>query len=549
MSSRVLTSFGADEINRATNDRAETAPPVLTLRGISKRFGPLAALDDVSLTIERGKVHCLLGENGAGKSTLCNVIFGVHQPDTGEICLDGRPFRPTGPADSLAAGIAMVHQHFSVIGAMTVVENLMMGQSRGRLQRNVFAERIRELSQTYDLAVDPDRLVDDLSVGERQRVEVVKCLMREPRLLLLDEPTAVLPPPEVDALLEICRKVADRGRGVILVTHKLVEIARIADQVTVLRAGRVVDSAPMAGAEMGRFVRSMIGRDIASLDTVLSASLGAKPAAPPAEAKAKARTRRAGAQEDALTVDAVSFYDKAGVQRLDAITIEVRRGEIVGLAGVEGNGQSELGAILAGLAAPSSGRLFIAGREVTGLKPKAITAAGAGIVPEDRHASACILDMSVAENLFLGDLGRFSAFGLVRRSAMTEAAADLMRRHDVRAPSASAPMANLSGGNQQKAVLARELSLDPLVFLLAAQPTRGLDIGAVGAVYDRIRRARDAGVGVLLISSELDELIAVADRILVIFRGRIIGAQPADPSAREAIGRLMAGETLREPAA
>jgi general nucleoside transport system ATP-binding protein len=476
------------------------------------------------------------------------VIFGVNQPDTGEICLDGRPFRPTGPADSLAAGIAMVHQHFSVIGAMTVVENLMMGQSRGRLQRNVFAARIRELSQTYDLAVDPDRLVDDLSVGERQRVEVVKCLMREPRLLLLDEPTAVLPPPEVDALLEICRKVADGGRGVILVTHKLVEIARIADQVTVLRAGRVVDSAPMAGAEMGRFVRSMIGRDIASLDTVLSASLGAKPAAPPAEAKAKARIRRAGAQEDALTVDAVSFYDKAGVQRLDAITIEVRRGEIVGLAGVEGNGQSELGAILAGLA-PSSGRLFIAGREVTGLKPKAITAAGAGIVPEDRHASACILDMSVAENLFLGNLGRFSAFGLVRRSAMNEAAADLMRRYDVRAPRASAPMANLSGGNQQKAVLARELSLDPLVFLLAAQPTRGLDIGAVGAVYDRIRQARDAGVGVLLISSELDELIAVADRILVIFRGRIIGDQPADPSAREAIGRLMAGETLRVPAA
>lgn len=542
-------SSGANEINRVSNAAAETPPSVLSLRGISKRFGSLAALHDVSLTIERGKVHCLLGENGAGKSTLCNVIFGVHQPDAGEIRLDGRPFRPSGPVDSLAAGIAMVHQHFSVIGAMTVVENLMMGQVHGRLQRKVFAERIRELSQAYDLAVDPDRLVDDLSVGERQRVEVVKCLMREPRLLLLDEPTAVLPPPEIDALLGICRKVADSGRGVILVTHKLVEIAKIADQVTVLRAGRVVDSGAMAGAEMSRFVRSMIGRDIASLDNVLSASLGAKPAAPPAKQNAKARTRRAGAEEDALTVDAVSFYDKAGVQRLDAITIEVRPGEIVGLAGVEGNGQTELGAILAGLAAPSSGRLFIAGREVTGHKPKAITAAGAGIVPEDRHASACILDMSVAENLFLGNLGRFSSFGLVRRSAMTEAADDLMRRHDVRAPSASAPMSNLSGGNQQKAVLARELSLDPLVFLLAAQPTRGLDIGAIGAVYDRIRRARDAGAGVLLISSELDELIAVADRILVIFRGRIIGDQPADPSAREAIGQLMAGESLRESAA
>src|ERR1700751_3730072 len=257
-------SFATTPIDLTALHAPGGTPPVLALHRLSKHFGALAALSDVSLTIERGEVHCLLGENGAGKSTLCNVSFGVHQPDSGEILLDDRPFRPSGPADSLAAGIAMVHQHFSVIGTMTVVDNLMMGQASGRLRRTVFAERVRELSRTYDLAIEPDRLVDDLSVGERQRVEVVKCLMREPRLLLLDEPTAVLPPLEIEALLDVCRKVADRGRGVVLVTHKLAEIAKVADRVTVLRAGRVVDAGPMVAADMGRFVRSMVGRDIAS---------------------------------------------------------------------------------------------------------------------------------------------------------------------------------------------------------------------------------------------------------------------------------------------
>jgi simple sugar transport system ATP-binding protein len=519
--------------------------PVLAIRGLAKNFGALAALTDVSLTIERGQVHCLLGENGAGKSTLCNVIFGVHTPDAGDIEFEGAPFRPVGPAAALAAGVAMVHQHFSVIGTMTVVDNLMMGQVSGRLHRRLFADRIRSLSLTYDLAVDPDRLVDDLSVGERQRVEIVKCLMREPHLLLLDEPTAVLPPPEVDALLAVCRKVADSGCGVVLVTHKLAEIAKVADMVTVLRAGRVVDSGTIRGSDMGRFVRAMVGRDVATLDRAVSTSLGAMMTGSAKSPEGEGESQSPRHLEDALVVDGVSFQDRAGIKRLDEITIEVGRGEIVGIAGVEGNGQSELGNILAGLAAPTSGRVFVAGREVTGLRPKAITAAGVGIVPEDRHAIGCILGMSIAENLFLNDLGAFSTFGFVRRGAMMAAAADLMRRQDIRGPGPAAPMSSLSGGNQQKAVLARELSLDPLVFLLAAQPTRGLDIGAIGAVYVRIRAARDAGAGVLLISSELDELIAVADRILVIFRGHIIGAQPADPGARATIGRLMAGASLQ----
>jgi ABC-type uncharacterized transport system ATPase subunit len=519
-------------------------PPVLALRGLSKKFGALVALNDVALTVEPGEVHCVLGENGAGKSTLCNVIFGVHQRDSGEILLDGRSFRPSRPADSLTAGAAMVHQHFSIIGTMTVVDNLMLGFVGGRVTRKAAADRIRDLSRAYDLAVDPDALVETLSVGERQRVEFLKCFMHEPRLLLLDEPTAVLPPPEVQALLTVCRRFADQGRGVILVTHKLAEIAGVADRVTVLRAGEMVDSGPIIGGDMRRFVSAMIGRDVASLDIALSASIGGEVELIEEETMTlNRRPRNIG--ESALLVDDVTVHDKLGVKRLDAISFEVGRGELVGIAGVEGNGQSELSAVIAGLSTVSSGRFFVAGRELTNRKPKTIAEAGVGIVPEDRHADGCILSMNVAENLFLNNFDRFSSFGFVRRRAMIRAAAEMMQKQDVRAASPEVRMSSLSGGNQQRAILARELSIDPLVFLLAAHPTRGLDIAAVGAVYDRIRSARDSGVGVLLISSDLDELIAVVDRVLVIFRGRIIGEHPADRSARRAIGQLMAGQTLK----
>jgi simple sugar transport system ATP-binding protein len=523
---------------------------LLELAGITKRFGAVTALHEVSLSVRAGEVHCLLGENGAGKSTLCNVIFGVHAPDAGVMRLHDRPFSPAGPADSLAAGIVMIHQHFSLVPTMSAVENLMLGPLRGRLRREEFATRIRALTAEYRLDVDVDRPVGDLSVGERQRVEIVKCLVRNPQLLVLDEPTAVLPPEEVGALLAICRRVAAGGRAVILVTHKLAEIASVADRTTVLRAGRVVESVEMAGADMRALVRSMVGRDIVSLDATAAATLGVAtaPTAAPApgpdpEVTGPVARRPSGGRppEDALVLDGVSFRDAAGSLRLDSMTIVVKPGEIVGIAGVEGNGQSELGMILAGLARPSAGRVFVGGRNLTGRSPGEITAAGVGIVPEDRHGVACIDGMSVAENLFLGRLQRFSRFGLVRRKALTAAAADMMSRFDVRASGPGAPFSALSGGNQQKAVLARELSVDPLVFLLAAQPTRGLDVGAVSTVYGHIRAARARGAGVLLISSELDELIAVADRILVIYRGRIVGEMAAAPGNREAIGGLMSG--------
>lgn len=514
-------------------------PAILSVTDLSKAFGTLRALDGVTLDVRGGEVHCLLGENGAGKSTLCNLIFGVYQPTEGEIRLDGVARRFNNPAESLAGGISMVHQHFSVIGRMSVVENLMMGQVKGRLNHRAFADRIRELSDAYDLAVEPMRRIETLSVGERQRVEILKAMMREPRLLVLDEPTAVLPPLEIDALLSVCRKVADSGRGVLLVTHKLAEIATVADRVTVLRAGRVTDRSEEPRNDMPRLVQSMVGREISLHDDGLAAILGARPE----QGGAALRGRRASpaARGRALTIDAVSYRNQLGVQSLDNITIEIAPGEIVGLAGVEGNGQSELSLILAGLMAATTGRIFVGGKDVTRLKPRELTASGVGIVPEDRHATGCIVEMSVAENLFLGRIAQFQTFGILRRREMNREAAAIMEQHDVRASGPSAAMSSLSGGNQQKAVLARELAIDPLVFLLAAQPTRGLDVGAVSAVYRRIRSAAEGGTGVLLVSSELDELISVADRILVIFRGGIVGEQPAAPSAREAIGRLMAG--------
>lgn len=515
------------------------APSVLAVTNLSKSFGSLHALDGVTLDVRAGEVHCLLGENGAGKSTLCNLIFGVYQPTSGEILLDGVPRRFANPAESLTSGISMVHQHFSVIGRMTVIENLMMGQARGRLNRRAFAARIRELSEAYDLAIDPDRLVETLSVGERQRVEILKALMREPRLLVLDEPTAVLPPLEIDALLNICRKVAEGGRGVLLVTHKLAEIAQVADRVTVLRGGRVVRCSETPRRDMSQLVQAMVGREISQADDGMAAILGAKKS----ERSEEELSRRSNTRErgKALTIDALSYDSALGVRCLDNVTVEIAPGEIVGLAGVEGNGQSELGLILAGLLSPTSGRVFVDSREVTRMKPRELTAHGVGIVPEDRHATGCIVELSVADNLFLGKLKQFQTFGLLRRGEMGRQAATMMAQHDVRAPGPFAPMSSLSGGNQQKAVLARELAIDPLIFLLAAQPTRGLDVGAVSAVYHRIRAAAEAGAGVLLVSSELDELISVADRILVIFRGKIVGETRAEPSTREVIGRLMAG--------
>jgi simple sugar transport system ATP-binding protein len=526
---------------------AVTATPLLSLRGVSKRFGSLQALDDVSIDIAPAEIHGLLGENGAGKSTLCNLVFGVYQPDAGEMLFEGAPHRPQGPARALSQGIAMVHQHFSLVSDMTVVENLMLGQTQGVLRRKEYAQRVAALSQEYGLALDPMAPVDSLSVGERQRVEIVKCLMRNPRLVVLDEPTAVLLPAEIEGLLEVCQRVAAKGCSVVLVTHKLAEIKKVANRVTVLRGGRVVAASSAPAQEIGRLVRAMIQRDLDGLGVGAGAMLG-EPAEAHGGHAAGADDGRHGtetpkpAEDEALQVNGVTVRDAEGVERLSNFTLIVNRGEIVGVAGVEGNGQSELAAVLSGMTRASDGRFFVRGQDMTESSPKALTTAGVGVVPEDRHAVACVTGMSLAENLVLNRLEHYRRFGLLDRRALRTAALDLMQRFDVRAAGPDVTFGGLSGGNQQKAVLGREISTEGLVFLLAAQPTRGLDVGAVEAVYGQIRAACRSGVGVLLISSELDELLAVAHRVVVLYRGRVMGHCATDGGARERIGAMMAGQ-------
>ncbi|WP_408481179.1 ABC transporter ATP-binding protein [Paraburkholderia sp. RL17-383-BIF-A] len=527
---------------------------VLRMDGIVKRFGAFQALSDVSLELFAGEVHCLLGENGAGKSTLCNVMFGVHQPDAGAMWLDGARYEPHSPRDALTHGIAMVHQHFSLVEDVSVLDNLLLGQVRGWLDRKREAQRVRALVAELGLALDPDARVAELSVGEKQRVEIVKCLIREPRLLVLDEPTAVLLPAEIDALLDTCARVVARGCAVVLVTHKLAEIRRIADRATVLQSGRVVARSSTPSADVNALVRAMIQRpgnaeqdsaSAAGANASTNANASASATPPPATRSASPYGRPLA--DEALQVDGLTVRDADGVTRLEDCTLVVNRGEIVGIAGVEGNGQSELGAVLAGMQKASAGRFFVQGADCTQAAPQTLTKAGVGVVPEDRHAVGCVPDMSLTENLFLNRLDDYARHGFMRRRAMRRDARALMQRFDVRAASPDVAFRGLSGGNQQKAVLARELTLDGLAVLIAAQPTRGLDVGAVAAVYDHIRAARDEGVGVLLISSELDELMAVADRVLVMYRGRIMGTCVPDASQlnlqRERIGAWMAGQT------
>jgi ABC-type uncharacterized transport system ATPase subunit len=525
--------------------------PVLGLTGITKRFGTFLALDQVTLDVRAGEIHCLLGENGAGKSTLCNVVFGVHRADAGTLALHGERFTPRDPAHALAAGIAMVHQHFSLVGNMSAIEIMMLGRAIQRrpwqrLRPAEIGAQVETLAASFGLAVDLHRPVEQLSVGERQRIEVLKCLLDSPRLLVLDEPTAVLPPGEVASLLAMCRQVAAGGCGVVLVTHKLAEIAEIAHRTTVLRRGRVIETVVMNGAasDLGALVRSMVGREVRALDADDAVRGGDVQ-----EVTEAVTAAHVAVAPPALQIDRLVVKDDTGAVRVN-LSLSVRRGEIVGLAGVEGNGQSELGLVLAGLLGPgagnvtgtSAGTISIDGCDVTGAPPKVLTQLGVGIVPEDRHAVGCHVDLSVAENLFLGGLGRFTRLGLLRRPALATAAQARMAAFDVRATGPNVAMASLSGGNQQKVVLARELSTERLRFLLAAQPTRGLDVGAVEAVYTQIRAARDRGCGVLLISSELDELIAVADRILVIYKGNVVGELPARRESRQAIGALMSGQ-------
>ncbi len=523
-----------DDRGRAASPASDAPDPVLAIRDVSKRFGGLQALGSVDLDLRPGEIHCLLGENGAGKSTLCNVIFGLHPPDAGTLLLRGTTYAPKGPQAALSAGIAMVHQHFSLVPELSVLENLCLG-GRGRFDRRREAERFAAIAGRFGIAVPFDARVEALSVGERQRVEILKCLSREPGIVVLDEPTAVLPPGEIDALLDLILRMASDGKAILLVTHKLAESERVADRITVLRHGRVTLRA--RGGDVGRaeLAAAIVGAPVGVEDPDEIArgsdNIASDRYAPPGSSAAPA----------ALMLDTLSVADEAGAEKVSRITLLMPPGEIVGVAGVEGNGQSELALALAGLLPTSHGRFFVADRELTRAAPGEVSAAGVGIVPEDRQAVGGILGRSVAENIDLGALAPFRRGPFVDRRAMNRAAEGLIERFDIRCSGPGARFESLSGGNQQKVVLARELTLNARHLLVAAQPTRGLDIGATRATYGHIRAAARGGAGVLLISSELDDLLAICDRIVVMYRGRFVGEMASGSYDRQKLGALMAG--------
>ncbi|MFE7720290.1 ABC transporter ATP-binding protein [Nocardia rhizosphaerihabitans] len=511
--------------------------PALTLQGLGKSFGDVQALHDVDVTVESGTVHCVLGENGAGKSTLCNLVFGGYRPDTGRMTLGGTEFRPDSPAAAMAAGVAMVHQHFSLVTTMTVAENLLLTQRGVRMRRAELTDRLDEITERYRLRIDLDQQVATMPVGARQKVEIVKALLRDPSLILLDEPTGVLDPAEIDALIDTCRAVAADGKAVVLVTHKLGEVARVADAATVLRRGTVAGGGRMSNTGIAQLLTAMVGRTAADLDPTVAATLGLDTARP--------ATKVTPAPETAppvLSVDGLTAHRADGSTALDEVRLRVRPGEIVGIAGVEGNGQSELVAVLAGSTPAAAGTVTLDGTDITAARPATRTGLGLGVVPEDRHRDAMVADMTIAENLFLGQLGRFRRFGLLDKRAMGRAAQAELERFDVRAAGPWVRMGALSGGNQQKVVLARELSTENLRCLVAAQPTRGLDIGAVDFVLTQLRRAAADGCGVLVVSSEVPELLALCDRVLVAYRGTLTGpVETADPTAAQQISELMMG--------
>ncbi|HEY0936809.1 MAG TPA: ABC transporter ATP-binding protein [Trebonia sp.] len=502
----------------------------LELRGITKRFGPLVANDGISLSVAPGQVHALLGENGAGKTTLMNVLYGLMQPDEGEIVIDGAPASFHSPKDAIAAGIGMVHQHFMLVPVFTVAENVTLGIEQagraGLLDRRRARREVAELSHRYGLDVDPDALVEDLPVGLQQRVEIVKALVRQANVLILDEPTAVLTPAETEELFRIVRQLRDGGTSIIFISHKLREVQAIADKVTVLRRGAVVgERPPSASAE--DLAALMVGRNV------------------------QLRVSKAPARpgEAVLSVTGLTVRGDDGRTHVDDLSFDVRAGEILGIAGVQGNGQTELCEALLGLRPAAAGTVTLNGQDLTRETPRTRLRAGIAYVPEDRTEDGLVSSFSVSDNLILDlyDRKPFASGINLRLPEIARNAAARIEEFDVRTGSPGTPAGTLSGGNQQKVILARELGREHKL-LIASQPTRGIDVGSIEFVHRRIVDQRDHGVAVLIVSSELDEIYALADRIAVMYEGKITGFRDPDVSATE-LGRLMAGGADVETAA
>ena len=502
----------------------------LELRGITKRFGPLTANDSIDLTIEEGQIHALLGENGAGKSTLMNVLYGMHAPDEGQILIDGTPVTFKGPGDAVAAGIGMVHQHFMLIPVFTVAESIALGFEptgpAGIISRERARGTVREVSARFGFDLDPDALIEDLPVGAQQRVEIVKALSREAKVLILDEPTAVLTPQETDELMTIMRQLADAGTSIVFITHKLREIRAVADKITVIRRGRVVGHASPTDSEAS-LATQMVGREVLM-------RVKKDPAKP---------------EGSGLAFEDVSLLGSGGVPLIDHVSFDVRKGEILAVAGVQGNGQTELAEVILGLRTPDSGIIRLRDADITHANPRDSLDAGVGFIPEDRSTDGIIASFSIADNLVLDQFTsrEFSAGGSLKLGAIARNAREKEQEYDIRLTSIDDPISSLSGGNQQKVVVAREISKD-LTLLVANQPTRGVDVGSIEFIHRRIVDVRDQGCPVLLISSELDEVVALADRIAVMYRGRLVGIVAPD-TGRDVLGLMMAGVPLDEAVA
>jgi general nucleoside transport system ATP-binding protein len=504
--------------------------PLLELKGITKRFPGVVANDDVDFELRRGEVHALLGENGAGKSTLMSILYGLYGPDEGEILLDGKPLRTSSPRDAIDAGIGMVHQHFMLIPVMTVAENIVLAAEPTKgpfLDLDAAREKVRDISQRFGLAVNPEARVESISVGQQQRVEILKALYRGAEILILDEPTAVLTPQEAQELFDIVRSLQAEGKSIVFISHKLNEVLEIADRITVLRRGKTVETVPKAGATEESLAKLMVGRDVLL-------RVEKKPAQP---------------GEPLLTVEDVHVFDERGLEAVRGISLTVRSGEILGVAGVDGNGQTELIDAIAGLTPVRSGRIVVGGDDVTGEGCKECLDAGLGHIPEDRQRRGLVLDFSLAENIALHDYDSApnSRFGWLYPRRLVTRARGLLKDFDVRGGGPQTAASSLSGGNQQKVVLAREVARDPQV-LIAAQPTRGLDVGAIEFVHRRLVEQRDAGRAILLVSFELDEILSLSDRIVVVYEGKIAGEYAPDVSEEE-LGIAMTGGRREEVAA
>jgi simple sugar transport system ATP-binding protein len=494
----------------------------LELRGITKRFGALVANDSVNLVAEPGKIHCLLGENGAGKSTLMNVLYGLYQADAGEILIDDKVVKFSGPGDAMAAGIGMVHQHFMLIPVFTVAENVMLGHEQvkagGFLDMAAARAKVREISDRFGFEVDPDAIVGELPVGVQQRVEIIKALISDAQILIFDEPTAVLTPQETDELMEIMKQLRAAGKAIVFITHKLREVKEVADKITVIRLGKVVGEAKPTDSAAA-LASMMVGREV-DLDVKKS---------------------KAGKGKVALSVANLSVYNHLGLKVVDDVSFDIHAGEILVIAGVQGNGQTELTEALLGLQNRVSGSIVLDGHNLVGQSVKKRLDYGIGFVPEDRTNDGLVAEFTVAENLMLdrSDRKPFAKGVLLQLKTLAQFAVDKIKEFDIRTQSKDSKASQLSGGNQQKVVLARELSRS-LRLLVASQPTRGLDVGSIEFVHEQIVATRDKDLPVMIVATELDEAVQLGDRIAVMYRGKIVGIVGAY-TERSVLGQMMAG--------